>query len=195
MVLTNALSIAPANAEFGFPFARIGLTMESCASFFLPRMVGYAKATYLLVSGKRFPADSNVLQGIFAEIVPTPEDVMPKALEVAKDILDNVSPMAAHLNRQLIWRGGTSAEMAHLIDSPILADQFGSRFVLTLLCFHFGSYTDVHDLVTTWSSKRPFLERETPLSLILWRTMPQEHTLGGLKLQFRGYREHNVRVH
>ena len=71
-------SIAPAKAEIGFPFARIGLTMESCSSFFLPRMVGYSKATYLLATGKRFSADSDVLSGIFAELVPEPEDVLPQ---------------------------------------------------------------------------------------------------------------------
>jgi enoyl-CoA hydratase/carnithine racemase len=100
--------------------------MESCSSFFLPRMVGYSKATYLLATGKRFPAESKHLDGIFSEIVPEPKDVMPKALEVATDILDNVSTMAVHLNRQMIWRNGDSAEMAHLIDSPLLMDQFGS---------------------------------------------------------------------
>lgn len=121
--------LAPANAEFGFPFARIGLTMESCSSFFLPRMVGYSNATYLLATGKRFTADSKVLDGLFAELLPKPEDVLPRALELAEDIIQNVSPMAIHLNRQLIWRNGGSAEAAHLTDSPLLADMFGGKSV------------------------------------------------------------------
>lgn len=121
--------LAPAKAEFGFPFARIGLTMESCSSFFLPRMVGYSNATYLLATGKRFPAESKVLDGIFAELLPRPEDVLPRALALADDILQNVSPMAIHLNRQLIWRNGGTAEAAHLTDSPILADMFGGEYV------------------------------------------------------------------
>lgn len=122
--------MASAKSEFGFPFARIGLTMESCSSFFLPRMVGYSNATYLLATGKRYPADSKVLHGLFAEILPEPEDVFPRALELANDILQNVSTMAIHLNRQLIWRNGGSAEAAHLVDSPVLADMFGGRYVL-----------------------------------------------------------------
>ncbi|GIZ43177.1 hypothetical protein CKM354_000641500 [Cercospora kikuchii] len=125
--LAAAIRLAPAKAEFGFPFARIGLTMESCSSFFLPRMVGYSNATYLLATGKRFPADSKVLDGLFAELLPKPEDVFPRALELADDILQNVSPMAIHLNRQLIWRNGGSAEAAHLTDSPLLADMFGGN--------------------------------------------------------------------
>lgn len=93
-------------------------------------MVGYSNATYLLATGKRYPANSAVLQGIFAELVDEPKDVLPRAIEIAKDILENVSTMALHLNRQLIWRNPGTAEEAHLIDSPILVDQFASRFVL-----------------------------------------------------------------
>ncbi|KAH7074938.1 enoyl-CoA hydratase/isomerase [Paraphoma chrysanthemicola] len=125
--LAAGIRLAPAKAEFGFPFARIGLTMESCSSFFLPRMVGYSNATYLLATGKRFPAESKVLDGLFAELLPRPEDVLPRALALADDILQNVSPMAIHLNRQLIWRNGGTAEAAHLTDSPILADMFGGE--------------------------------------------------------------------
>lgn len=92
-------------------------------------MVGYSNATYLLATGKRYPAHSSVLHGVFAELLPEPKDVFPRALELAQDILSNVSTMAVHLNRQLIWRNAGSAEGAHLVDSPLLYDMFGSRWV------------------------------------------------------------------
>lgn len=101
--------------------------MESASSFFLPRMVGYSRATYLLTTGKTYPADSKYLDGIFAEILPEPSQVLPRALELAKETAEEVSTMAAYLNRQLIWRNGGSAEMAHLVDSPLLADMFGGK--------------------------------------------------------------------
>lgn len=131
--------------------------MESCSSFFLPRMVGYGNATYLLSTGRRFPAESKLLDGIFAEVVPEPRDVMPKALEVAQDILSNVSTMAAHLNRQLIWRNGDSAEQAHLVDSPLLFDQFGGKYVQSsssIACRKLN-HTDRVFLVTIMNSRRP----------------------------------------
>lgn len=103
--------------------------MESASSFFLPRMVGYSNATYLLATGKRYPAHSPVLHGVFAELLPEPTDILPRAVELAQDILSNVSTMAVHLNRQLIWRNAGSAEGAHLVDSPLLYDMFGSRCV------------------------------------------------------------------
>ncbi|OAL56513.1 ClpP/crotonase [Pyrenochaeta sp. DS3sAY3a] len=125
--LASTLRVAPKNSEFGFPFSRIGLTMESCSSFFLPRMVGYSNATYLLGTGRRFRADSPVLQGIFAELVDEPSQVLPKALEIAQDIMDNVSTVALYLNRQMMWRDPGSIEKAHLIDSPVLYDRFASK--------------------------------------------------------------------
>jgi enoyl-CoA hydratase/carnithine racemase len=61
-----------------------------------------------------------VLQGIFAELLDEPKDVLPRAIEIAEDILQNVSTMALHLNRQMIWRNPGTAEEAYLVDSPIL---------------------------------------------------------------------------
>ncbi|PGG95245.1 hypothetical protein AJ79_10170 [Helicocarpus griseus UAMH5409] len=100
--LAAGIRITSAKSAFGFPFSRIGLTMESASSFFLPRMVGYSNAIYLLTMGKTYPANSKVLD-------------------------EQVNPMADYLNRQLIWKNASTAEEAHLIDSPILFDMFGGR--------------------------------------------------------------------
>jgi enoyl-CoA hydratase/carnithine racemase len=128
VVLNKAFSrIASPKSKFGFPFSRIGLTMESASSFFLPRMVGYSRATYLLTTGATYPADSKALDGIFSELVAEPKDVLPRALQLAEELVDRVSTTAIHLNRQLIWRGADTAEGAHLMDSPLLADRFASR--------------------------------------------------------------------
>jgi len=125
--LAAGIRIASPKSKFGFPFSRIGLTMESASSFFLPRMVGYSRATYLLTTGSTYPADSKTLEGIFSELVAEPKDVLPRALQLAEELVDRVSTAAIHLNRQLIWRGANSAEEAHLLDSPLLAHQFASR--------------------------------------------------------------------
>ena len=132
--LTNR--IASASSLYGFPFSRIGLPMESASSFFLPRMVGYSNATYLLTTGKTYQATSPVLAGLFAETLPDPSAVLPRALELAIEIAEEVSSMAAYINRQLIWRGESTAEGAHLVDSPLLFDMFAGRSV-TLFHMYF----------------------------------------------------------
>lgn len=90
-------------------------------------MVGYSKASYLLATGQRYKADARVLDGIFAELLPEPADVLPRAIELATDITKNVSTMAIHLNRQMMWRDPGSPEAAHLIDSPLLVDMFAGE--------------------------------------------------------------------
>lgn len=100
--------------------------MESSSGFFLPRIVGYGRATYLTSTGLTYPADSKALDGLFSELVSEPRDVLPRALQLAEEISSRVSTVAAHLNRQLIWRNPGSAEAAHLVDSPILAHTFAS---------------------------------------------------------------------
>lgn len=155
--------------------------MESSSSFFLPRMVGYSNATYLLTTGARFKANSSVLQGIFAELVPEPQDVLPRAIEIAKDVLENVSTMAAHLNRQLIWRNPGSAERAHLVDSPLLFDMFGSKSVfrntnsLCVICLLSSGIIS--------SSKNRSSRNVRQNSPTCSQRMHLGHTLGGLSSQ------------
>ncbi|KAJ5194626.1 uncharacterized protein N7498_008064 [Penicillium cinerascens] len=165
--LAATIRIASRETEFGFPFSRIGLTMESCSSFFLPRMVGYSNATYLLATGKRYPAHSPVLHGIFAELLPEPKDVMPRALELAQDILENVSTMAVHLNRQLIWRNPGTAEGAHLVDSPLMYDMFGGKDHLEFKASFFGkrkpAFMDV-------------LSRNAPRTYPWWKKLSVQRT-------------------
>jgi enoyl-CoA hydratase/carnithine racemase len=48
MTLTLPMSIrlASATAKVGFVFARRGIVLEACSSFFLPRLIGYSRAMY-----------------------------------------------------------------------------------------------------------------------------------------------------
>lgn len=61
--------------------------------------------------------------------MPKAEQVLPRALELATEIAENVSPLASYLNREMIWRGASSAEGAHLMDSAVLYHMFSGRYV------------------------------------------------------------------
>ncbi|KAF7589980.1 hypothetical protein BBP40_003472 [Aspergillus hancockii] len=127
MTLPAVIRISHATSKYGFIFARRGITMESCSSYFLPRLIGYAKALYLVSTGSVLPSTSPHFGGLFAEVLPEQSQVVPRALELASEMAENVSPMASALNRALIWRGPESAEEAHLLDSGILYHMFASR--------------------------------------------------------------------
>jgi enoyl-CoA hydratase/carnithine racemase len=107
--------------------------MESCSSYFLPRLIGQSRANYLVSTGAVFPSTSPHFGGLFAETMPEQTQVLPRALALATEIAENVSPQAASLNRELMWRGPESAEEAHILESDVIYNRFISPYV----CFVF----------------------------------------------------------
>ncbi|KAL2821784.1 ClpP/crotonase-like domain-containing protein [Aspergillus cavernicola] len=125
MTLPAAIRIAHETSKYGFVFARRGITMESCSSYFLPRLIGHSRANYLVATGAVYPATSPHFGSLFAETMPEQTQVLPRALAIASDIAENVSPQAAALNRELMWRGPAgSAEEAHLLESDVIYHRF-----------------------------------------------------------------------
>jgi enoyl-CoA hydratase/carnithine racemase len=127
MTLSAAIRIAHAKSKYGFVFARRGVTMESNSSFFLPRLIGYSNAMYLLTTGDVFPGDSKHFGSLFQEVVEKQEDVLKRALELATVVAEKTSTLANFLNRELMWRGPGTAEETHLVDSPVLYHMFDSK--------------------------------------------------------------------
>ena len=107
--------------------------MESASSFFLPRLIGHSRTMYLVTTGGVYPPNSPHFGHLFQETLPKAEQVLPRALELATDIAENTSPLAGYLNKELVWRGGGSAEEAHLIDSAVLYHMFSGRHVFLSL--------------------------------------------------------------
>ncbi|KAJ5319612.1 hypothetical protein MYU51_006509 [Penicillium brevicompactum] len=126
MTLPAIIRIAYEKGKYGFVFGRRGITMESCSSYFLPRLVGHSNASYLVSTGGVFPPASKHFGDLFNEILPEPTQVLPRALELATDISENVSPTSSYLNRALMWRDTGSAEAAHLVESHVIYHMFGA---------------------------------------------------------------------
>lgn len=127
MTLPMAIRVAHRSAKIGFVFTRRGLIMEACSSFFLPRLVGWSRASHLVTTGATYPADHRLLENLFSETLDRAEDVLPRALEIAQDIATNTSAVSWSVMRDLMWRGPPSAEQTHLLDSRILFDLFVSK--------------------------------------------------------------------
>lgn len=101
--------------------------MESSSSFFLPRLIGFSRASYLLTTGDVYPPNSPHFGHLFQETLPDASKVLPRALQLASNIAENVSPMASYLNRALMWHNPGSAEATHLVDSAVLYHMFSAR--------------------------------------------------------------------
>lgn len=118
MQLPMDVRIASPYAKFGFVFSQRGISLESCASWFLPRLVGMAKALEWSFKGNVFDADEALAGGLISEIVEA-DNLMERALEIAAEFATSTSAMSVAINRQLLWRmmGASHPVDAHKIDS------------------------------------------------------------------------------
>src|SRR5277367_4543457 len=128
MQLAMDIRIASEAARFGFVFARRGIAPEAASSWFLPRLVGISKALEWCYSGRVFPA-AEALEGGLVRSVHAPDDLLPAARAIAKEIVDNTAPVSVSLIRQMMWRNlGASHPMeAHRVDSRAIQARGRSR--------------------------------------------------------------------
>ncbi|KAF0171973.1 MAG: crotonase/enoyl-CoA hydratase family protein [Hyphomonadaceae bacterium] len=118
MLLPMDIRIASHDAKFGFVFARRGIVPEACSSWFLPRLVGPSTALEWCFSGRVFPASEAKERGLVRSL-HAPEDLLPAAHAIAREIVDNTAPVSVALTRQMLWRmlGADHPMEAHKIDS------------------------------------------------------------------------------
>ena len=118
MQLPMDFRLASTAARFGFVFARRGITPEACSSWFLPRLVGPQQALEWVYTGRVFDAQE-ALDGGLVRSLHAPEDLLPAARVLAREIADNAAPVSVALSRQLMWRmmGATHPMDAHRADS------------------------------------------------------------------------------
>jgi enoyl-CoA hydratase/carnithine racemase len=142
MILPMDIRIAADSARFGLPFARRGIVPESCATWFLPRIVGIATAVDWTVTGRIFPAAEALSAGLVRELVPA-GDVLARAQEVAGEIAGNTSAVSVALARQMLWRQLGSPH-------PMSANRLESKALLAL-----GAMADAKEGVSAFREKRP----------------------------------------
>lgn len=124
MTLPMNIRVAYKNAKIGFVFARRGLIMEACSSFFLPRLIGHSRAMQAITTGQTYLASDPVFRDLFAYTMDRPEDVLPKALEIAEEVSKNTSSVSTYLMKELMYRDTGSAEGQHLLDSRVIYELF-----------------------------------------------------------------------
>jgi enoyl-CoA hydratase/carnithine racemase len=142
MTLAMDVRIASSTARMGFVFARRGIVPEACSSWFLPRVVGISQAAEWVYTGRVFPADE-ALAGRLVSRVVSPEDLLPAARALAREIADNTSAMSVALTRQMLWKmlGADHPMEAHKIDSKAI--------------YWMGRSPDAYEGVSAFLEKRP----------------------------------------
>jgi len=141
MTLPMDIRLASETARIGFVFARRGIVADGCASWFLPRVVGISRALEWTLSGRVFDAQEALDAGLVRSVHP-PEELLPAALELAREIAENTSAISVTLNRQLMWRMLGA-------DHPMEANQVESRALRAV-----GSGPDAQEGIGSFLAKR-----------------------------------------
>ena len=118
MQLPMDMRLASSDARFGFVFARRGIVPEAASSWFLPRLVGYQQALEWCMTARVFSADE-ALAGGLVRSVHAPDDLIPAATALAREIADNTAAVSIALTRAMLWRNPSAPHPmhAHRIDS------------------------------------------------------------------------------
>lgn len=82
------------------PFVNLGLVPEAASSLLLPRLAGHARAAEILLLGEPVDAQQALALGLVNAILP-PDQVMPRALEVARKLAER-APNALRLSKALL---------------------------------------------------------------------------------------------
>lgn len=103
LTLPMDIRLASTGARFGLVFTRRGLVPEAGSAWFLPRIVGLPQALRWCYAGRVFDA-AEAQRGGLVESLHAPDELLPAALAIAREIADSSAPVAVALTRQLLWR-------------------------------------------------------------------------------------------
>jgi enoyl-CoA hydratase/carnithine racemase len=136
------IRIASSDARFGFVFARRGVVPEACSTWFLPRLVGIARAAEWVYTGRVFDAEEARAGGLISRVV-APEALIPTARALALEIASHTSAVSVALARHMLWKmlGADHPMDAHRLDSQAMAFT--------------GRSADAYEGVTAFLEKRP----------------------------------------
>jgi len=142
MTLPMDIRLVAEGARIGFVFARRGIVPEACSSWFLPRIVGISQAMEWVASGRVFDAQE-ALAGGLVRSVHAPDELLPAAHGIAREIADNTAPVSVALARRLLWRmlGADHPMAAHRADSRAMYSR--------------GQSADAREGVQSFLEKRP----------------------------------------
>ena len=141
MTLPMDIRLGATGSRYGCVFTRRGLVPEAASAWFLPRIVGLPQALRWCYSGRVFDA-AEAARGGLIEPALEPDALLPKAMEIAREIAENTAPVATAITRQMLWRFTAEPTPWSVlnVDTPIN--------------LHLGAGPDVREGVAAFLEKR-----------------------------------------
>ena len=96
------LRVAAASARFNVIFSRRGLVAEYGMAWLLPRIVGLAHATDLMLTSRTIDGAEAARIGLVSRLLPD-ENFAAAVQDWAEEIADSLSPRSLHVMKRQIW--------------------------------------------------------------------------------------------
>ncbi len=135
------IRIAAEDAKLSFAFVQRGIMPEMASTYILPRLIGIARASDLLLTGRIFLGEEAARLGVVNEALES-EQVLPRAREIARYIVEKCAPASVALTKRMIWE--------HLnADDPLAVSEREARGMARL-----GRLPDAAEGVLSFVQKR-----------------------------------------
>ncbi|CAB4694197.1 unannotated protein [freshwater metagenome] len=102
MLMHCDIVTANLNSIFSMPFVSLGLVAEGGSSYLFPRLVGHAKASEILLTGRSFTAEEALQMGLINQIS---SDHLSAAMTFAQELAEQ--PPTAVINTKALLKSGS----------------------------------------------------------------------------------------
>jgi enoyl-CoA hydratase/carnithine racemase len=97
------IRVVAEDARLAFSFNRIGIIPDRNSTWLLPRLVGFAAAMDLLMTGRTITGAEGHRLGLATRLARA-DEVLPAALDIARDIAVNCAPASVTVTKRLMYR-------------------------------------------------------------------------------------------
>jgi enoyl-CoA hydratase/carnithine racemase len=92
------------DAKYGFLQNRRGAVADFAVGYVLPKLIGFERAFEMLVGAVRVDGTKAGEWGLASRVVAT-DKVLETAMDIARDMAVNCSPLVMGLHKKLMWQG------------------------------------------------------------------------------------------
>ncbi|TDO10439.1 enoyl-CoA hydratase/carnithine racemase [Mycobacterium sp. BK086] len=111
LALQCDIRLVAQDAKLAIPQVRRGMIGDCAVHYTLKHAVGLAVAGDILLTGRTFSGSEAAALGIASRALPA-DDVLPAALDLARDVAVNANPASVAYSKRLLWAEKNADEVA-----------------------------------------------------------------------------------